>query len=297
VEAQEGSADTLLVFHAGSLRRPLESVSQAFQAGHPGLKVVLEGSASLDAVRKLTEQGRVPDLLVVADYGILPRLVLPRHAGWFAQFARNAMGVLYTERSRGAGDLARDGWWRVLLRDGVRIGMSDPSRDPAGYRTLLVFALAERHYREPGLATRLRTAIPADQVRSRASDLVSALQSGELDYAFEYRSVAQGEGVRFLPLPDAVNLGSVALAAAYAEVQVIVDSGPGRVSYTGEPIVYGLTIPRAAPHREGAEALARFLVSGPGRAILEDAGLELLSPPVFGGPEAPPASLAALSIP
>jgi molybdate/tungstate transport system substrate-binding protein len=239
----------------------------------------------------------VPDLLIVADYSILPRLVVPRHAGWHVQFARNAMVLLHTDRSRGVGDLAGDGWWRVLLREGVRTGMSDPGHDPAGYRTLLVFALAERHYREPGLAARLRAAIPAEQVRSRASDLVSALQSGELDYAFEYRSVAQGEGIHFLPLPDSINLGSLALAEAYARVQVTVDSGPSRVTYTGEPIVYGLTLPRGAVHREMAEAFARLLLSAEGRGVLESAGLEPLSPPAFGGPESPPATLVSPSAP
>jgi molybdate/tungstate transport system substrate-binding protein len=291
VEAQDDPASPLLVFHAGSLRRPFESISQAFQAQHPGSPVALESSASVDAVRKLTDQGRVPDLLVVADYGILPRLVVPRHAGWYVQFARNAMGLLYTGRSRGAGDLARDGWWRVLLRDGVRIGMSDPTRDPAGYRALLVLALAERHYREPGLAARLRAAIPAEQVRSRASDLVTALANGDLDYAFEYRSVAQGEGLRFLALPDSISLGSLELAEAYAGVQVTVDGGSGRVTYVGEPIVYGLTIPREAPHREAAGAFGRLVLSAAGRAVLEEAGLDPLFPPAFAGAESPPASL------
>jgi molybdate/tungstate transport system substrate-binding protein len=277
------------VFHAGSLRRPLESISQTFQERHPGSRLALESSASLDAVRKLTEQGRVPDMLVVADYGVLSRLVIPQHAGWYVQFARNALGLLYTDGSRGAADLTRDGWWKVLLREGVRTGMSDPECDPAGYRTLLLFALAERHYCGPGLAARLRGSIPLAQVRSRASDLVSGLQRCELDYAFEYRSVAQGEGLRFLALPDAINLGSIGLADAYAAVRVTVGSGQNRVTYVGEPIVYGLTIPRAAPHREMAEAFVRLLLFEQGRVVLEAAGLDPISPPAFAGPESPPA--------
>jgi len=293
VAAQDSTAASLLVFHAGSLRRPLESISQALQAKYPGLAVALESSASLDAVRKLTDQGRVPDVLVVADYGVLPRLVVPHHARWYVRFARNAMGVLYTDRSRDAGDLSRDGWWRVLLRDGVRTAISDPTRDPAGYRALLVFELAERHYREPGLASRLRAAIPPEQVRSRATDLVSGLQSGELDYAIEYRSVAQGERLRFLSLPDSINLGTLGLAETYARVQVTVDSGSNRVTYAGEPIVYGLTIPRDAPHRVAAENFVRLLLSAEGRAVLERAGLDPLSPPSFAGPEPPPAALSS----
>ena len=80
-------------------------------------------------------------------------------------------------------------------------------------------------------------------------------------------------------------------------VQVTVDSGPNRVTYSGEPIVYGLTIPRDAPHREAAEAFARLLLSAQGRAVLDGAGLDPLVPPAFAGPESPPSTLTSAPAP
>jgi molybdate/tungstate transport system substrate-binding protein len=160
---------TLTVFHAGSLRRSLGPLVESFRRDHPEVEVVLEGSASIDAVRKLTHDGRIPDLLLVADYSILPRVVVPSYADWHVQFGRNRIGLLHGDRSASAAQLDPQRWWATLLTPGVKTGMSDPVRDPAGYRTLLVFALAERHYGVPGLAAQLRAAIPPARIRSRST--------------------------------------------------------------------------------------------------------------------------------
>jgi molybdate/tungstate transport system substrate-binding protein len=109
-----------------------------------------ENSGSLEAARKLTELGKVPDVLAVADYTVIDRLVRPVHATWQVMFARNAMVLAYTDRSAGAGEVNGSNWWQVMLRPGVRVGRSDPALDPAGYRALMVLQLAEAHYAQPG---------------------------------------------------------------------------------------------------------------------------------------------------
>ena len=59
-------ADTLLVFLAASLNRPLQPVLDSF-AARTGTVIVRENGASLEHVRKITELHRVPDLLLLAD--------------------------------------------------------------------------------------------------------------------------------------------------------------------------------------------------------------------------------------
>jgi D-alanine-D-alanine ligase len=86
------------------------------------------------------------------------KLLIPAHTTWYATFARNAMVLIHTDQSVGAREINGRNWWRVLLRPGVRSGHSDPALDPNGYRTLMVFQLAEAHYRQPGLDRRLRAA-------------------------------------------------------------------------------------------------------------------------------------------
>jgi molybdate/tungstate transport system substrate-binding protein len=277
----------LIVFNAGSLAFPIRDLLAEFGRRNPAVRGVSESSGSLEAARKLTELGKIPDVVAVADYAVIERLLIPAHATWHATFASNAMVLAYTDRSAGAGEISEANWWRVLLRPGVRSGHSNPALDPNGYRTLMVFQLAERHYREPGLAGRLRAAVPPRHIRPKEADHTALLQSGELDYAWSYRSLARTAGLRWVELPDAVNLSEPALAEHYAAARVRLPgarmASADSIEFRGEPIVYALTIPRRAPHPETARAFVRFLYSPAGQAILARTGFTLLPAPRLAG--------------
>jgi molybdate/tungstate transport system substrate-binding protein len=292
--AQE-PAGPLVVFNAGSLAKPFSDLFQAFKAKHPEVSPAQENSGSLEAARKLSDLGKIPDVLGVADYGVIAKLLIPKYAGWYATFARNAMVLIYTDQSAGAPEINGRNWWQILLRPNVRAGHSNPALDPNGYRTLMVFQLAERFYHQPGLAARLDRAIPPRYIRPKEADLTALVQAGELDYSWSYLSIARTTGLRHVDLPAEVDLSDPRLADRYAQatVRVPAQSAAARdsVEFRGEPIVYALTIPRAAPHRRTAEAFVRFAFSAEGRTILEAAGFTLLPQPIAAGPEKPPPHL------
>ncbi len=293
--AQSAVVGPLVVFNAGSLAKPFNDLLQAFERKFPGVEMAQENSGSLEAARKLTELGKIPDVLAVADRDVIPKLLVPRFASWDAMFARTAMVLAYTDRSEGAEDITATNWWRVLQCPQVRWGHSDPTLDPAGYRSLMVFQLAERHYRQPGLAARLSAAIPSRHIRPKSADLIALLQVGELDYAWEYEAIARRHGLRYLALPREINLGDTGLADVYAHASVrlpgVSRRGKDSVEFRGEPIGYALTIPTSAPHPETARAFVRFVFSPEGKTILEKNGFVVLSKPLLGGPERPPEGL------
>ncbi|HEX5631708.1 MAG TPA: substrate-binding domain-containing protein, partial [Gemmatimonadales bacterium] len=173
-----GSPRPLVVFNAGSLGQPLKDLLQEFGETEPGLQPAQEISGSLEAARKITELGKIPDVIAVADYQVIDRLLRPAHARWQVAFARNAMVLAYTDRSAGADEVGTDNWPEVLQRPGVRVGRSDPALDPAGYRALMAVQLAEIHYSQPGLGERLRAAMPERFVRPKEADLTALLQAG-----------------------------------------------------------------------------------------------------------------------
>lgn len=289
LSAQEKLAGPIVVFNAGSLAKPFSDLLQAFKARHPAIVPAQENSGSVEAARKLTELGKIPDVLGVADYGVIAKLLIPKYAGWYATFARNAMVLVYTDQSTGAREINGRNWWQVLLRPDVRAGHSDPALDPNGYRTLMVFQLAEKFYRQSGLADRLNRAIPARYVRPKEADLTALVQAGELDYSWSYLSIARTAGLRHVDLPPEINLSDPKLADWYAQALVRIPKAGGRdsVEFRGEPIVYALTIPRDAPHPETAAAFVRFALSREGRSTLQGAGFTLLPEPVLAGPEKP----------
>ena len=277
----------LVVFNAGSLAYPFKQLLDAFSRLRAGVRPMQESSGSLEAARKLTELGKIPDVLAVADYGVIAKLLMPARTTWYVSFASNAMVLAYGERSAGAKEITGGNWWRILLRPDVRWGASNPALDPNGYRTHMVFQLAEAHYREPGLALRLERALRPELVRPSEAQLLALVQSGELDYAWSYQSLARTAGLQWVDLPREVDLSDPALADWYARVSVRLP-GPrleskDSVEFKGEPIVYAMTIPTAAPHRALAGEFVRFVLSPAGRGILEQAGFRLPPRPVFTG--------------
>ncbi len=284
---QAATAKVLVAFNAGSLARPMRAALDSF-AAREGVRVEQESAGSLETARKLTELGNVPDVIALADEEVFPQLLMPEHVSWYVRFAHNRMVLAHTSRSRGADGITGDNWWQVLLRDGVETGRSDPQLDPNGYRTLLVLQLAERHYAQPGLAKRLLQAMPARNVRPKEADLVGLLQAGEFDYIWSYESMAINLGLNFVRFPDAIDLSSPADSAFYATASVRVrGKGTDSVEFRGRPIVYALSVPHTAPHRDIAERFVRYLLSPDGRRVLRGQGLDALDRPDVIGTGAP----------
>lgn len=283
----QGLTGELTVFNAGSLAYPVRELLAAFSNAHPGVTPRQESSGSLEAARKLTELGKIPDVLAVADYNVITKLLVPRYATWHVTFASNAMVLAYSDRSAGAGEITGENWWRILLRPGVRWASSDPALDPNGYRALMVMQLAERHYREPELGGRLAGALDPRFMRPSEAQLLGLVQAGELDYAWSYRSLALTAGLRWVDLPPEIDLSDAARAPAYAAAAVRLPGGrrgvADSVEFRGEPIVYALTIPLGAPHPGTALAFARFVLSPAGRDILAKAGFRVLDRPLVTG--------------
>jgi molybdate/tungstate transport system substrate-binding protein len=293
--AAQAPVGTLTVFNAGSLAAPFRDLLQAFSRRTPGVTSRQENAGSLETARKLTELGRIPDVVGVADYQVIPSLLIPGQTSWYATFARNSMVLVYSDRSVGAGEIGPGNWWQILLRPGVRVGRSDPSLDPNGYRAIMVTQLAERHYGQAGLARRLLAAMPARYVRPKEADLIALVQAGELDYAWSYQSIARTIGLPYVSLPPEVNLSDPDRAAWYAQARVRVPggtrAGADSITIGGEPIVYALTIPTRAPNPIAAQAFVRFVFSPEGQGILARHGFQLLDHPVAGGPGQPPAGI------
>lgn len=278
----------IVVYNAGSLALPLRAALDSF-AARENVTVEQENAGSLETARKLTELGKIPDVVAVADYEVIPLLLIPQHATWYAKFARNRMVIAYQDRSRGAAEINPTNWWEVVTRPGIQVGRAEPSLDPNGYRTLLVWQLAEQFYKQPGLARRMLANAPARNVRPKEADLVALLQAGEFDYIWSYESIAQGVGLRYVTLPAEIDLSAPSDSAAYAVASTRVAGKTPRDSITirGQPIVYAFTVPTRAPHPAVAAKFAAYLASADGRRVLRGAKLDVLDQYLIEGSGAP----------
>jgi molybdate/tungstate transport system substrate-binding protein len=277
--APRGDADggVLVVYTAGSLSRPMRAALDSFAARERST-YQLESAGSLETARKLTELRKIPDIIALADEEVFPKLLMPEHTRWYARFARNRLVLAYTARSRHAARITPENWWQIVQEAGVEVGRSSPDLDPAGYRALMLFHLAERHYASSGLAAALERAAPVRNMRPKEIELVALLEAGELDYAWFYESMARAAGLPYVALPAAIDLSSAADSASYSQARVRVQGATVRdsIELRGAPILYAFSIPVAAPHPAVAERFALFLASADGRRALESAFLPTL---------------------
>ncbi len=271
----------LTIYHAGSLTIPFDEVTREFNKLYPDIKVETEAAGSATAIRKVTELGKKASIIASADYTLIPEMMFPEYVEWYITFAGNRMVIAYTDSSQFGDEVNKGNWYEILQRDGVKYGRSDPDQDPCGYRTLMVWQLAEDYYNAPELYDKLYGAA-GELIRPKEVDLIALLETGDLDYAFEYLSVARQHKLNFVELPAEIDLFSEEFRDYYSKAKVeIAGKKPGdTITKTGKPIVYGVTIPRNAPHPELATLWVSFLLSSDGTAIMEANGQSPIIPAV-----------------
>jgi molybdate/tungstate transport system substrate-binding protein len=190
------------------------------------------------------------------------------------------MAIMYRRDSTYAKTINSDNWYKILLKDGVQYGHSDPDTDPCGYRSQLVWQLAEKHYHVPGLYEKLRARCPLRNIRPKETDLIALLEAGQLDYLFIYKSVAEQHHMPFVTLPPRVNLGDPAHATFYKQATIkISGKKPGTfVEKKGAAMIYGITILKNAPDRKWAVKFLDFVLGPEGRAIMAKNGQQAIHP-------------------
>jgi len=325
----------LVVFAAGSLIQPFDELEKAFEAKYPNIDVLPEYHGSIQVIRHATELRELIDVVATADASLIPMLMydvndpdtgLP-YADWYIRYASNHLALAYNKDSKYADEINADNWVEILSRPDVKVGIPDPRFDAAGYRGLMAVALAEEKaknyhlfepfvdgqftfeptiFRDEDLTTItvpeiLETSSGARLVLRGASiQLIALLESGDLDYSFEYESVIAQHGLGMLHLPDEVNLGEEAFENLYNRVQVNLDFqrfASVKPEFRGERIGYGITIPSSALHPDEAALFIAFLLSPEGRAIMEANHHPMFEVPLGDGYANMPADLQSISAP
>jgi molybdate/tungstate transport system substrate-binding protein len=270
----------VIIFHAGSLSIPLKQMAEAFNKLYPDVQVLREAAGSRTCARKITDLKKDCDIMASADYSVIDNLLIPDYASWDVHFATNEMAIMYRQDSKYAKTINSKNWYKILLKDGVQYGHSDPDTDPCGYRSQLVWQLAEKHYHVPGLYEKLRARCPLQNIRPKETDLIALLEAGQLDYLFIYKSVAEQHHMPFVTLPPQVNLGDPAHATFYKQAMIkISGKKPGSfVEKKGAPMIYGITILKNAPDRKWALKFLDFVLGPEGRAIMAKNGQQAIHP-------------------
>jgi molybdate/tungstate transport system substrate-binding protein len=324
----------LNIIIAGSLMIPFDDLTKAFEAEHPDIDIQTEAHGSIQAIRLVSEVHMLEDAVFSADAALIPMLMyqtpVPEtnkpYANWYIKFATNRIGLAYSSKSKYANEINADNWYKIVARSDVKLGLADPRFDAIGYRGLMALQLAKAAYAKPTILEdvilgQFKTPITLEPengravihvpeiletkpdssivIRGASMQLIALLESGDLDYAFEYESVIQQHKLGIVKLPDAINLGAEQLAKQYAQVQVRLDFkrfASVKPEFNGEVIGYGLTIPSNAQHPKQAEEFIKFLLGPKGQAVMLANFHPLVTPPQADHLDALPATLKSLCV-
>ena len=324
----------LNIIIAGSLMIPFDGLEKAYEAEHPDIDIQIEAHGSIQAIRLVSEVHMLQDLVFSADAALIPMLMyqtlVPEtnkpYANWYIKFATNRIGLAYTPKSKYANEISADNWYKIIARSDVKLGLADPRFDAIGYRGLMALQLAKAAYQKPTILEdvilgQFKTPITMEPengravirvpeiletkpnsnivIRGSSVQLIALLESGDLDYAFEYESVIQQHKLGIVKLPDAINLGVEQFGKQYSQVQVRLDFkrfASVKPEFNGEVIGYGLTIPSNAQHPQPAEEFIKFLLGPKGQAMMQANYHPLITPPQADHLDALPAGLKSLCV-
>jgi molybdate transport system substrate-binding protein len=234
-------AASLVTPMQGPIADVLRTAGTQFQ-GEPG------GSKKL--ANFIASGVRSPDVFIAADPSIVAGLG-PSVAS-STVFARTSLGIAWSPKSRYHALFERVAAGRVpllqaLSSPGLKVGRTDPLLDPKGVLTveaLKAIAGADAERRLLGDDENPNQIFPEE-------DLLARVDTGEIDVGFFYHIEAVSRAYRYVALP------------------------PSPASHVN----YALAIMKNAPHPEAAQNFASFILKGKGRAILERAGLDYVTPP------------------
>ena len=269
------AGEKVIMFHAGSLTVPLAQIEKNFEAAHPDIDILREAGGSTKMARMISELGKPADIMASADFTIIDKSLIPDYADWNIRFASNQLVLCYTDSSKFAKEINADNWYEILGKEGVEWGHSDPNLDPCGYRSLMVLQLAEKFYNKPGLYEKLVANRPERNVRPKSVELVSLLKTGNMDYAWEYLSVAVQHELKYVKLDDHINLGNYEFDDFYKQAEVkVTGKEPGTwMTRTGKSCTYGITMVKDSPNPKGAALFLEYMLSPDGGLkVLKDMG-------------------------
>lgn len=183
--------ETLRILHAGSMQFFLQEMINSYGKKYPAVQIFAEGCGARKGARKI-RSGENWDLFISADDQLTRDLLMPEFTRANILFASTRLVLSYTPKSRYCREITGDNWYEILLREDVRYGHTDPELDPGGYRALLCWQLAEKHYHQPGLDRRLLEKFEAEDQLSDGRRIQERMQAGTLDYFSAIRLPPRG---------------------------------------------------------------------------------------------------------
>lgn len=265
---------------------------------------LVTGGGSFTLAQEIGMGSKADVFMPVALSATTPSYLHGYAPGWAIAFAADQMVLAYTNSSvdnptarsvLGNYTLAEQNptqWYQVfytLTSGGLKVGISNPNSDPAGFRAWIVLEAAGYLYAHNTTFFYQRMLeTHSNYTASNAAELVAPLTAGQINFLFIYRSAAIAKGLEYLELPAQINLGDPNYSSFYAKFNYTLTSGVVK----GSPIYLYITVPLTSTQPAQAYSFVSFVVED--SQLLERFGLTPLRPAYLYNSTAPPTQIAQL---
>lgn len=216
---------------------------------------------------------------------------------WAVGFASSPLVIAYSSQSPYASQLQQiaDGkkplsnLFTLMENPNFHLGRTDPNTDPQGQFFVMMMRLAEKQLHLPqGTANKILGPLENSQQVYPETDILSRLQSGQLDAASAYLPEAIQQGLPYIKLPDTINMGSPAEAKIYATQSLKLSNGK---TVTGAPVEIYIAPVKGTPNPTSGQAFIQFVLSKQGLDIYRKTGYTMTPFEVWGNKSNIPQSI------
>jgi molybdate/tungstate transport system substrate-binding protein len=299
-------ASPLLIFSADLYTAESHYLYSGFanSTGLPFLEP--KGAGSFALATQIAQGSPVSDFISVSKSALESAYLGSQSPGWGVAFASDQMSIGYSTGSgqpagfqtiladyqaAAASNASAD--WKSFFSDltsgSVKVGISNPNTDPAGYRAWIVLEAAGGFYagNQSYYVDRLIQS-KANLTGASAAALVAPLQAGQIQFLFMYKSAAISHGLTPMALPRHVNLGDPALGSYYSQFTYALTAGVQR----GGAILLFITVPKNSTETANALKFVVYVVQNSPQ--MSSFGLVPLAPPQLYNSTDVPAPIAQL---
>jgi molybdate/tungstate transport system substrate-binding protein len=273
--------ETLRVTYAGSMGVVMDKALGPAFATSNNLTYQGQGQGAYAMARLLASKKIIADVFVSITPG--PMEVLKK-AGLIESavpVASTSMVIAYNPKGKfadafkaSAGSDPGQAWWKVLQSPGLKFGRTDPVGDPQGQNIIFTMQLAEKYYKQAGLAHMvLGDTMNPEQVYTEGG-LLTRLEAGQVDASSGYESAVISAKLPYISLPDEINLSNPAFAKDwYGKAGFSIKDADGKdKDVHPETLVFYAAVLTNAPNAVAARGFVDFMSGSAGQALFRQNG-------------------------
>lgn len=285
------NSGALILYSADAYVAEATALSSGF-TNSTGVSVAPPKSGgSLTLGQEISQGNPVSVFLSVSKTAVSKSVLNSTFPGWAIAFASDQMALTYSSATNQSTSVAAvitsyqeavssnttASWFNFfsnITSGSVKVGISNPNSDPAGFRGWLVLQAAGYLYaNNTNYFVNRMLSNNGNITAASAADLISPLQEGNIQFLFIYKSAGLAQKLNIMQLPPQINFGSSEYSSLYAKFSYPTSSGV----QTGGVIALFISVPSDSTDPTDSLSFVSYVVKN-APSLLTQYGLAGLSP-------------------